>query len=369
MRLKIRNILKYFLYTLSWIIFVIIIIIVFILYLFFYNQKYLIILQNGWEARPWWGFFGSIAILEFKWFNPNFKIEDAFKYQILAKEKNIYIPSPRYLEKYLIIDRIYFLNSNVYGIPEKDARNIKYLYENITNTKINWVILVNSLWFEKISNNLRHVIWEWQFLNVLNLNKSLNSKFDTRKAEYLKKSRNFIKDNLFSLIYVILKNYKFLTENNYLQVYHTQYNNILKTIWLLHSYDKDTFYTLDFYFAFRKVSRFLDKKIIVNNKTYKNKNYVYLWKNFTGEVIVKYSKNKRLLQEYKEYFRYLEQKYSIRLNYQQRDIMWLNWEIDHNLSIFYIPNNNFTYPNFCKKFNNILICATNISKDIIINVR
>jgi len=340
-----------------------------ILYIFFYNQKYLIILQNGWEARPWWGFFGSIAVVEFKWFDPNFKIEDAFKYQILAKEKKVYIPAPKYLEKHLMMNILYFLNSNIYGIPEKDARNIKYLYENITNTKINWVILVNSLWFEKISNNLRYIIWEWQFLNVLNLNKPLNSKFDTRKVEYLKRSRDFIKDNFFSLIYITLKNYKFLTENNYLQVYHTHHNNILKTIWLLHNYDVKMFYALDFYFDFRKVSRFLDKRIIVNNKIYKNRNYIYLWKNFVGEIIIQYSQNKKLLKEYRKYIEYLEQKYNVKLNYQQRDIIWLNWGIDYNLGIFYLPNNNFIYPNFCKKFNNILTCMVNSFKNIKIYIK
>jgi len=329
---------------------------------FIYNKKYLIILQNDWEARPGGWFYGSVAILKFNWINPNFKIEDAYKYQILAEEKNIFIKTPSYLVNYLETNKIYFLNANISWISKIDLKNIQKIYENITNSKINWVISLNTAWFEKISKQIRNKIREWQFLNVLNYNKKLKSKFDTRKKQYLKDSKKFIKNNLWNLLFLVSRNYSYLVDNQDIQIYIPWYNNLLTKLWLLKNYNKNDFYSFDFYLSFKKASRFIIKTIIIWNKKYINKNIIPLTNNFRWNIEVKYTWNRQLLKEYKIYIKKLEKKYKQNLTSKQLSILDLNWGVNYNLSIFYLPTINFKIPKFCNKHGNIITCIHYLNK-------
>ena len=357
------KVLKYFFYTLFWFLLFIIIFFWVIFFKYFYNSSYLIVLQNAGEARPWWGFFGSVAILKFDWFKPSLKLEDAYKYQILAKEKKIYMPTPKYLVEPLMTDKLYFLNTNIYGISKIDAKNIKLLYEKITNKKLDGVVLLNSLWFEKIDKNLEHKIWEWQFLNALNYNTPLKSKFDTRKKEYIKSFKKYVKENYFYILKTIFKNYKFFTENAYLQVYRQDSIKLLENLWLLKNYDSNTFYSFDFYLSFSKFSRFIRKEIRVNWKKYIDKNYIKLWKNFKWKIEIKYYWDKNLFKEYKKYIKYLEKKYNKKLDNEQSSILALDLLNNYNLSIFYLPSYDFIYPAFCKKTAKILTCLHNLKEN------
>jgi len=311
----------------------VILIFVFIIYWFFYNKKYLIVLQNTWEARPGGWFYGSVAILKFNWIYPNLKIEDAYKYQILAEEKNIFIKTPFYLKDYLQTDKIYFVNANISWISKIDLKNIKFIYENVTKSKINGVISLNTAWFEKISKDIKYKIWEWQFLNVLNYNKKLKSKFDSRKKMYLKNSKKFIKNNLWKLLLLVLKNYNYLVNNQDIQVYIPWYNNLLVKSWLLSIYNKNNFYSFDFYLSFKKASRFVIKTIIIWNKKYINKNIIPLNSNFSWNIEIKYTWNMKLLKKYKKFIKSLEKTYEQKLTSEQLSILNLNGWRDYNLSI------------------------------------
>ena len=334
-------------------------------------KTYLIILENIWEVRPNWWFFGSFWVLNItnSWFD--IKILDSY-YPVYVNRINLPI-SWNYIKTLLWKNYINFISPNIFWFTNTDWKNIAKLYEKTFNKKVNGVIFVKSSLFEKYFPKLKNKIYEWQFINAsIDLIRWKKEPF--KKEIYLKQINNFLKENRKEIISDILKNRNQLIKNWYIQIWiptlekNSKIKNLLEKNNLILEKKDNCFYFFDYNFWYNKIDRFLQKEIYIS-KNWKilfevhNNNKLCLSKKEIdkikwGNIKINYFLN--IPQSYINFIKKLEKKYKIKLTPREKHILWLTPKVK-NKWIIWLPKSlwwNFIIYNYKIKKNR---SGTNLS--------
>ena len=335
------------------------------------TKTYLIILENIWEVRPNWWFFGSFWVLNItnSWFD--IKILDSY-YPVYVNRINLPI-SWNYIKTLLWKNYINFISPNIFWFTNTDWKNIAKLYEKTFNKKVNGVIFVKSSLFEKYFPKLKNKIYEWQFINAsIDLIRWKKEPF--KKEIYLKQINNFLKENRKEIISDILKNRNQLIKNWYIQIWiptlekNYKIKNLLEKNNLILEKKDNCFYFFDYNFWYNKIDRFLQKEIYIS-KNWKilfevhNNNKLCLSKKEIdkikwGNIKINYFLN--IPQSYINFIKKLEKKYKIKLTPREKHILWLTPKVK-NKWIIWLPKSlwwNFIIYNYKIKKNR---SGTNLS--------
>lgn len=306
---------------------------------------FLIILENTWENRPNWGFFWSFWVLKIHktWYD--IKIKDVYETKYI---KDIKIEIPDYLKKFWERNSIDFISPRIYWFTDLDWKNIKYLYENIYNEKITWIIFIKSRLFENINEEYKKLIYKWQFINAsIDLIRWKN--LSNKKEIYLNEINSFIKNNKNKIINDLLKNINLIYEN--IEIYLPWYkiNNLFRKYWMILEKKKNCIYIMHYNLAFNKLDRFVEKDYFIYQNWkflfHTNKNYFCLINNKNIEIKWIYKLN--IPKDYINYINELENLYNIKLTEREKHIL-LKPYIKNNIWIrfnenFYIINYELTW--------------------------
>ena len=310
-------------------------------------NQYIIVLENIWEVRPNWGFFGSYWILKiFKtWID--IKIYDSY-YPTYIKKVKLPIKE-KYLQKFAKRKTINFVSPNIRWFTNIDWKNIIDLYQlTFSWEKINWVIFIKSSLFENLDVNLAKKIYEWQFINAaIDLIRWKNLPF--KKEIYLRQINNFLQQNKFTILKQILKNRKQITENWDIYVYFPniskEFENFLEKNNLIFTRKPNCFYFFDHNFWYNKTDRFLHKKIFILNWNKilfeTSKNYLCLTKSNLiklkqdiWNIKIKINYFLSVPEEYFDFIKNLEKKYKINLTQREKNILSLSPYVKNNWIIY-----------------------------------
>lgn len=99
-----------------------------------------------------------------------------------------------------------------------DGKNIKAIYEDAFNQKVRGVLFVNSQAFADLIPGFDKKLREWMFTNAAT-DIIRGGNFPNKKEHYLKEVANILNSQKNTIIKNMVKNVRYLLDNNYIHVY------------------------------------------------------------------------------------------------------------------------------------------------------
>lgn len=296
------------------------------------NEKktYLLIFENTSEERPDGWFIGSFLKVSFLWWHLiDYKIYDSYKllYDICKKQNKVLTwninvfkncDKTNWSIKNTDINTkksfptTTFINSNFMWFTDKNWENIIKHFKNAYNERINWIFFIKSDILKYLFQDWEKLLWDLEITNYKNLvlrkkwhkfnikNKNIEW-WNWVKAEYLLKVNKLLKNKKQIFINFLL-NYKKIVKNWLIRIYlpetSKKFQNFLKDNNFNYYQKKNNVYLFAYNLWFNKVSKFVDKLVILNNQTFINPKELKLSK-WINTLKYKYILNKNPI--YKDY--------------------------------------------------------------------
>lgn len=296
------------------------------------EQRYLVVLQNSAEKRPNGGFFGSFAIVTIKDATiTNIQLMDSYYPNKLDPTATITAPGWATNTFLSGEDTITFLASNKFGFTDMDGKNIKAIYEKVFHKTVRGVIFLNSQAFADLIPGFDKKLREWMFTNAAT-DIIRGGNFPNKKEHYLKEVAEILNSQKDTLIKNMVKNIRYLLDNNYFHVYLDNagggLTKSLVTQGLTTSFRDDQIYFRDYNNAYNKIDMFIKKNIVFTDMNGErvidtSKDIVDIKSLATGTYNVSISYALSIPPSYPQEIEDLEKKYGIELTIREKTILGL----------------------------------------------
>lgn len=308
-------------------------------------QKYMIVLQNTWEKRPNWWFFGSFALLTLNW--TKFDVEVIDSYKLIYLNPNAKVQTPSWATDIVPDSDFGFISSNKFWFTDLDWENLKEIYEKVyPSDKIRWVIFVKSDYFEQIIPWFAEKLYEWQFVNasvdLIRWDKSIN-----KKEFYLKEVNSYLQSQKNQILKNMLEKFYLLWQDNNINAYFTDistdFQQFLYNKWYVNIYDEKKIYFWDKNIWYNKIDRFVTKTIFVEDEEW-NLILDEYWDILEVDKLIPWKYNIKVVYDlnipnsYIDLMNNLSEKYDIQLTDREDVILWLRIFWDNEWMIYLPPN-------------------------------
>lgn len=310
-----------------------------------WQQKYMVVLQNTWEKRPNWWFFGSFALLTLNW--TKFDVEVIDSYKLLYLNPSAKVQTPSWASDIVPDSNFGFISSNKFGFTDMDGKNLKEIYEEVyPDQKIRWVIFVKSDYFEEIIPGFTEKLYEWQFVNA-SVDLIRGEDIINKKEIYLTEVNQFLQNQKIQILKNMIEKFTLLWDENHINAYFTDisddFQKFLYSKWYINLYDTNKAYFWDKNIWFNKIDRFVKKTIFVEDELGNliidefgdiiDVQKLTPWK-YNFKVV--YDLN--IPQSYIDLLNSLSEKYDIELTDREDVILWLRVYWDNEWMIYLPPN-------------------------------
>ena len=203
------------------------------------SYNYLIPLQNGNEKRPNWWFFGSFAFVTLSgWHIENLEVIDSYLADYIAPKSRLNLPE--WYSKYFGEYQLWFVAGNKFWFTDMDWKNLKILYEKAFNKDyeldkvremysgkqrkllhdkyIKWVIFLDSNLLEELLPWFSDKMREWQFINA-SIDIIRGEERGNKKELYIAEVLDYFFKNSTILAKNLINNRDEVLNKRYIQIY------------------------------------------------------------------------------------------------------------------------------------------------------
>jgi len=203
------------------------------------SYNYLIPLQNGNEKRPNWWFFGSFAFVTLSgWHIENLEVIDSYLADYIAPKSRLNLPE--WYSKYFGEYQLWFVAGNKFWFTDMDWKNLKILYEKAFNKDyeldkvremysgkqrkllhdkyIKWVIFLDSNLLEELLPWFSDKMREWQFINA-SIDIIRGEERGNKKELYIAEVLDYFFKNSTTLAKNLINNRDEVLNKRYIQIY------------------------------------------------------------------------------------------------------------------------------------------------------
>ncbi len=325
-----------------------------------HTYNYLIPLQNGNEKRPNWWFFGSFAFVTLSWWHiENLEVIDSYLADYIAPKSRMPLPE-RYSNTFWEY-QLWFVAGNKFWFTDMDWKNLKIMYEKafnedyemdkvkemysgrqrklLHNKYIKWVIFLDSNLLEELLPWFSDKMREWQFINasidIIRWEDRWN-----KKELYIAEVLDYFFNNSTTIAKNLVNNRDEVLNKRYIQIY---LSDMFVSQWFRDMIARNNFntrflwwkiYARDVNIANNKSDDFLTKRLKLYSSTWElitsqqNEVLSLEWLP-VGEYQLVIDYYFFVPESYRNFIRWLEQKYEIQLTPREEGILVLS-PVNHN---------------------------------------
>jgi len=324
-------------------------------------KHYIIVLQNSAEQRPNGWFFWSFAILTIKQSTiTNFHIIDSYFPQKYFPDMMVRLPERS--RSLYPLNTSTWIAANKFWFHDLDGQTIIALYnetfnnphapellpddicKDLCNQHIDGVVFLQTKLIQQLLPSFQQIQREWQFLNAtINIIRWAN--LPNKKEKYIAQAKELFTQQLWTLIKQSISQFEHLTSQSYIGIYLPQASDSFKQ--LLSDYSlfispyfnttsknngsaqSKAIYLRDTNTSQDKIDDFVTKTIQVANTFWdvlieqSDNNLLYIDQLAPGKYTLTIHYQITIPEQYKEYIRELEQRYTITMTDREQGILWL----------------------------------------------
>lgn len=320
-----------------------------------YSYNYLIPLQNGNEKRPNGWFFGSFAFVTLSWWHiENLEIIDSYLADYIAPKSRINLPA-RYTQ-YFWEKQVWFVAGNKFWFTDMDWKNLKVLYEKAFNNDyemdkvkemysgeqrkllhdkyIKWVIFLDSNLLEELLPGFSDKMREWQFINA-SIDIIRGEVRGNKKELYIAEVLDYFFKNSTTIAKNLINNRDDVLNKRYIQIYLSdmfvskEFRNMLRKNGLNTAFEWWKIYARDVNIANNKSDDFLTKRLKLYSSTWElivsQQNEILSLTDLpVGEYQLVIDYYFFVPEAYRNFIRWLENKYNIKITPREEWILVIN---------------------------------------------
>ncbi len=320
-----------------------------------FSYNYLIPLQNGNEKRPNWWFFGSFAFVTLSgWHIENLEVIDSYLADYIAPKSRLNLPE--WYSKYFGEKQLWFVAGNKFWFTDMDWKNLKILYEKAFNVDyeedkvremysaqqrkllhdkyIKWVIFLDSNLLEELLPWFSDKMREWQFINA-SIDIIRGEERGNKKELYISEVLDYFFKNSTTLAKNLINNRDEVLDKRYIQIYLSdmfvsqEFRDMIARNNLNTRFEWWKIYARDVNIANNKSDDFLTKRLKLYSSTWalitSQQNEVLSLANLpVGEYQLVIDYYFFVPESYRNFIRWLEQKYQIGITPREEGILVLS---------------------------------------------
>ena len=317
--------------------------------------NYLIPLQNGNEKRPNWWFFGSFAFVTISgWHIENLEVIDSYLADYIAPKSRLNLPE--WYSKYFGEYQLWFVAGNKFWFTDMDWKNLKIMYEkafnqdfeinrvremyseeqrNLLHDKyIKWVIFLDSNLIEELLPWFSDKMREWQFINA-SIDIIRGEERGNKKELYIAEVLDYFFKNSSTIAKNLINNWDEVLNKRYIQIYLSDmfvsqwFRDMIARNNLNTRFQWGKIYAWDVNIANNKSDDFLTKRLKLYSSTWElitsqqNEVISLEWLP-VGEYQLVIDYYFFVPESYRNFIRWLEQKYGINITPREEGILVLS---------------------------------------------
>ena len=320
-----------------------------------FSYNYLIPLQNGNEKRPNWWFFGSFAFVTLSgWHIENLEVIDSYLADYIAPRSRLNLPE--WYSKYFGEKQLWFVAGNKFWFTDMDWKNLKILYEKAFNEDyeedkvremysaqqrkllhgnyIKWVIFLDSNLLEELLPWFSDKMREWQFINA-SIDIIRGEERGNKKELYIAEVLDYFFKNSTTIAKNLINNRDEVLNKRYIQIYLSdmfvsqEFRDMIVRNNLNTRFEWWKIYARDVNIANNKSDDFLTKWLRLYSSTWElitsQQNEVLSLANLpVGEYQLVIDYYFFVPESYRNFIRWLEQKYQIWITPREEGILVLS---------------------------------------------
>ena len=320
-----------------------------------HTYNYLIPLQNWNEKRPNWWFFGSFAFVTLSWWHiENLEVIDSYLADYIAPKSRMNLPG-RY-SQYFWEYQLWFVAGNKFWFTDMDWRNLKIMYEKafnkdyemakvremysweqrrlLHNKYIKWVIFLDSNLLTELLPWFSDKMREWQFINA-SIDIIRGEVRWNKKELYIAEVLDYFFNNSTTIAKNLINNRDEVLNKRYIQIYLSdmfvskEFRDMLARNNLNTRFQWWKIYARDVNIANNKSDDFLTKWLRLYSSTWalitqQQNEIVSLEWLPVGEYQLVIDYYFFVPESYRNFIRWLEQKYEISLTSREEGILVLS---------------------------------------------
>ena len=317
--------------------------------------NYLIPLQNGNEKRPNWWFFGSFAFVTLSgWHIENLEVIDSYLADYIAPNSRLNLPE--WYSQYFGEYQLWFVAGNKFWFTDMDWKNLKILYEKAFNQDyemdrvremysgeqrrllhdkyIKWVIFLDSNLLEELLPWFSDKMREWQFINA-SIDIIRGEERGNKKELYIAEVLDYFFKNSSTIAKNLINNRDEVLNKRYIQIYLSdmfvsqEFRDMIARNNLNTRFEWWKIYARDVNIANNKSDDFLTKRLKLYSSTWalitSQQNEVLSLANLPiGEYQLVIDYYFFVPESYRNFIRWLEQKYQIGITPREEGILVLS---------------------------------------------
>ena len=320
-----------------------------------HTYNYLIPLQNWNEKRPNWWFFGSFAFVTLSWWHiENLEVIDSYLADYIAPKSRMNLPG-RY-SQYFWEYQLWFVAGNKFWFTDMDWRNLKIMYEKafnkdyemakvremysweqrklLHNKYIKWVIFLDSNLLTELLPWFSDKMREWQFINA-SIDIIRGEVRWNKKELYIAEVLDYFFNNSTTIAKNLINNRDEVLNKRYIQIYLSdmfvskEFRDMLARNNLNTRFQWWKIYAWDVNIANNKSDDFLTKRLRLYSSTWalitqQQNEIVSLEWLPVGEYQLVIDYYFFVPESYRNFIRWLEQKYEINITPREEGILVLS---------------------------------------------
>ena len=320
-----------------------------------HTYNYLIPLQNWNEKRPNWWFFGSFAFVTLSWWHiENLEVIDSYLADYIAPKSRMNLPG-RY-SQYFWEYQLWFVAGNKFWFTDMDWRNLKIMYEKafnkdyemakvremysweqrklLHNKYIKWVIFLDSNLLTELLPWFSDKMREWQFINA-SIDIIRGEVRWNKKELYIAEVLDYFFNNSTTIAKNLINNRDEVLNKRYIQIYLSdmfvskEFRDMLARNNLNTRFQWWKIYAWDVNIANNKSDDFLTKWLRLYSSTWalitqQQNEIVSLEWLPVGEYQLVIDYYFFVPESYRNFIRWLEQKYEINITPREEGILVLS---------------------------------------------
>ena len=320
-----------------------------------HTYNYLIPLQNGNEKRPNWWFFGSFAFVTLSWWHiENLEVIDSYLADYIAPKSRLNLPE--WYSQYFGEYQLWFVAWNKFWFTDMDWKNLKVMYEKafnkdyemdkvremysweqrklLHNKDIKWVIFLDSNLLTELLPWFSDKMREWQFINA-SIDIIRGEERGNKKELYIAEVLDYFFKNSSTIAKNLVNNRDEVLNKRYIQIY---LSDMFVSQWFRDMIAKNNLntrfqwwkiYARDVNIANNKSDDFLTKRLKLYSSTWElitsqqNEVLSLEWLP-VGEYQLVIDYYFFVPESYRNFIRWLEQKYGINITPREEWILVLS---------------------------------------------
>jgi len=320
-----------------------------------FSYNYLIPLQNGNEKRPNWWFFGSFAFVTLSgWHIENLEVIDSYLADYIAPKSRLNLPE--WYSHYFGEKQLWFVAGNKFWFTDMDWKNMKILYEKafnedyemdkvremysgeqrklLHNKYIKWVIFLDSNLLEELLPWFSDKMREWQFINA-SIDIIRGEERGNKKELYIAEVLDYFFKNSTTIAKNLINNRDEVLNKRYIQIYLSdmfvsqEFRDMIARNNLNTRFEWWKIYARDVNIANNKSDDFLTKWLRLYSSTWElittQQNEVLSLANLpVGEYQLVIDYYFFVPEAYRNFIRWLEEKYGIQITPREEGILVLS---------------------------------------------